>query len=1152
RALGYLQFRGEITGFLRDFVTTGTLRTGLGQLTADLSMKLPVGRQPVYSGHIKTDRFQLGRLLHDQELGDAGFALSVRGSGFRPADRSVTLQGQVNYLDYRTDRFDRITVDGRLEKRRFEGVATLQDALARFTLNGTIDLNGPLPRFNLLADIAHADLRGLHLVRDSVTFSGKANVDFIGSDLDDFMGTARITEARLTRNEEVLPFDSLVLATTRVDGLRSFEARSNEFRAELTGDYHLDEVPATARVLLHRYYPSVVKMPASMPRPQAFRFDIESYYIDPFLQLIDPTLTGFNNTHLKGRIDLPQHLFVLDADIPQFRFRGTNFESIRLVAEGNADRLVLNGQVRNVNINDSLSIPQAYFRISARNDSSRVSVQTGASQAVEKADLNALVLTYDDGLKVEFEPSTFTVNGKAWTIGENGEVVLRSSTPASGQLLLTEGDERILLRTRPSDAGKWNDIDVELTNVNLGDFAPFFLPHNRLEGLLSGRIRVENPTGDLRVVSDDLSTRFLRLDNDSLGGVRASVDYDGRTRELKLRGATENQENYLGFEGSLYLNDPASALSNRILLRARQFEISVLERFLGNLFSDMQGYLTGDIQLSGPFGGLTVTGKGRLKDAGLKVKFTQCFYRIEDTDVELTPSEIRLDGLVLRDPVTGNPIFITGGIEHRSFRDMFYDLTISTRKPQTVGLPFNRPVQLLQTTYRDNKQFYGNARGTGSLSLIGPQENLYMKIDVVASETDSSSITLPPSSSRESGVADFMVERRYGREMTDAELRAGSTNIIYDVDITVNKTPIPRVAVKIMLDELTGDEIKGKGSGSINIRSGTSEPLRLRGRFDIEEGSYLFTFQSFFKKPFELRKGGDNYIEWNGDPYDANIRFQAMYRAERVSFAPLAELLRFSSNASNARGDVYVVATLTEKLFKPVIQFALDFPSGSIAVTDPELALVVQQMQKNINEINRQVTYLIVFNSFAPSELTAGAGSFNVAGTISGIFLNVISDQINKILGNLLKSDKYTISLNTSIYNRNIINTSNATSLQLGSNINFSIGRSFFNNRFIVSTGLGFDAPLQAASANTQVFSQQLLPDVTLEWLINNSGSLRASFFYRENTDFLSTGTGGGPGRARRIGASLSYRRDFDRLQDLLRRKLATQPPVTEPPPRQP
>lgn len=61
-----------------------------------------------------------------------------------------------------------------------------------------------------------------------------------------------------------------------------------------------------------------------------------------------------------------------------------------------------------------------------------------------------------------------------------------------------------------------------------------------------------------------------------------------------------------------------------------------------------------------------------------------------------------------------------------------------------------------------------------------------------------------------------------------------------------------------------------------------------------------------------------------------------------------------------------MVATLTGKLFTPDINFALDFPSTSVATTDPELALLVQQMQKNTNELNRQVTYLIVFNSFAP------------------------------------------------------------------------------------------------------------------------------------------------------------------------------------------
>src|SRR5690606_13195331 len=102
-------------------------------------------------------------------------------------------------------------------------------------------------------------------------------------------------------------------------------------------------------------------------------------------------------------------------------------------------------------------------------------------------------------------------------------------------------------------------------------------------------------------------------------------------------------------------------------------------------------------------------------------------------------------------------------------------------------------------------------------------------------------------------------------------------------EVTAN----PMVTVRVVLDDLTGDEIKGRGAGTLNILSGTSEKLSMRGRFDIQEGSYLFTFQSFFKKPFEIRKGTENYISWSGDPYAAKIKFEAQYTAENVSFAPL-------------------------------------------------------------------------------------------------------------------------------------------------------------------------------------------------------------------------------------------------------------------------
>jgi hypothetical protein len=75
------------------------------------------------------------------------------------------------------------------------------------------------------------------------------------------------------------------------------------------------------------------------------------------------------------------------------------------------------------------------------------------------------------------------------------------------------------------------------------------------------------------------------------------------------------------------------------------------------------------------------------------------------------------------------------------------------------------------------------------------------------------------------------------------------------------------------------------------------------------------------------------------------------------------------------------------------------------------------------------------------------------------------------------------------------------------------------------------------------------LPDVTLEWLINSSGSLRASFFYRENTDYLNTSVNGGPGKsAKRIGGSFSFRRDFDHIGDIFRKKkkVTTAPVDTE------
>ena len=1132
RKLQFLRFNGNFTGFIRDFVTFGTIQTNLGIFTSDLNMKLPAGQQPVYSGTIATDYFKLGDFLGDPKIGIVALNGSVKGKGFNIKTLRTDLDGKIRFADYNGYRYNNIVLKGLLDKKRFEGQASIDDPEAQLTLNGLIDFSdAQAPTFNFLAEVKKANLKKLNLTHDDLAFAGKFNLNFTGNSIDNFLGHANITDASLSKDGNPLPFDSLIISSEFLNGVKTLKARSNEFEADIAGNFNIRELPDAFKLFLNKYYPSYIQPPTRLPENDSLTFDITTKYVDQYIKLIDTSLAGFDNSHIYGNLRTKNNELNLNAEIPQFRYQRYNFNDFRLTAKGTRDSLSLFGSVSNINVSDSLNIPLAIFRVEARNDTSLVKLYTGANQAINRANINARVLTFENGVKIEVQPSSFVVNSKTWTIEENGELEFRNNIPASGALVLHEGNQEVRVKTKPSETGDWNDLTVELKKINVGDFAPFFMPRNRVEGLVSGNILVEDPFNNLYVSSNDILVESARLDNDSVGNINAKLSYENKTKQLKVNGKTVNPDGDLGFDINLFLGSPIEQQKNLIALKANHFQLSVLERFLGTLFTDITGYVTGDFDLRGELNKINVTGKGRLQDAGMKVIFTQCFYKIRDTDLEMKPNEIDLNGIVLTDTVTGNPVYLTGGIQHNAFRDMFFDLTVSTRKPNTTGPENNRPILVLNTTVNDNQQFYGRVKGTGSFSLSGPQSEIFMKIDAIASTTDSSTVTIPSSKLRESGIADFLVERKYGREMSDSSLNAGAGNITYDVDVTAN----PMVTVRVILDDLTGDKIVGRGSGSLNIHSGTTEKLTMRGSFDIQEGDYLFTFQSFFKKPFVIKPGSVNNISWSGDPYDAKIRFEAMYVAKQVSFAPLANALNFDNAYARLREDVYVVANLSGDLFKPQFKFNLDFPQNSKVSSDFSVMSNIQQMEKNDNEINRQVTYLIVFNSFAPPETATnpnGLGSaineltYNTISSLSGLFFNEINKKLNSELAKILKTDNVSINFSGSVYNRNLLDQQSSNNFNINqSTFNVNVPISLFNDRFIVTLGSNLDVPLQATIQQ----NVQFLPDVTAEWLINQSGTIRASFFYRQNLDYLTTSSTGAA-RTKRSGANIAYRKEFDHL----------------------
>ncbi len=136
-------------------------------------MKLPERADPVYSGTISTDYFKLGDFIGNQKIGAVALNGTLKGKGFSEKNRQADIDGKILFADYNGYRYDNIAVKGKLDKKLFEGMASIKDEEADLTLNGLIDFNSKTPTFNFLADVQKANLKNLNLMRDDISFQRK-------------------------------------------------------------------------------------------------------------------------------------------------------------------------------------------------------------------------------------------------------------------------------------------------------------------------------------------------------------------------------------------------------------------------------------------------------------------------------------------------------------------------------------------------------------------------------------------------------------------------------------------------------------------------------------------------------------------------------------------------------------------------------------------------------------------------------------------------------------------------------------------------------------------------------------------------------------------------------------------------------------------
>ncbi len=1114
-SLGALKFNGSFKGTFNKFTTSGNFSTNLGGFSSDLTMELPTRGLASYNGHIVTQRFHMGKFLKVPNLGTVSFDGTVKGQGLSLNTMRTSILGNARQIEYNGYNYESIVAEGTFQRKQFDGSLKIDDDNLNLTTAVKIDLREKQPIVNVLGDLVNSNFQKLNFSQKDYQLSGLFDLNYQGKNIDNFLGSVKVFNATLLVDSARLNFDSLSLQSNYVAGHRSLTIQSNEFDVAVEGKYNILDLPVSFQLFLYKYYPAYINEPKTTPKDQNFSFALNTKNIDGYTFLIDKNLHGFSNSNIVGSINTIDTIFSLNANVPEFAYSQYKFSNISIKGKGNLDNLQLDGEVGLITIKDSTTFPNTKISINSQKDVSAVSINTKATNTLNELNFNADVTTLSDGVRVYLRPSDFIINDKHWILEKEGEIVVRKNFVSADKVRFTQGTQEIALETNYDGDFNKTNLVVRLKDINIGDFAPFITKTPRLEGIANGSLILKDFYGTFQV-EGNIKTSQFRLDDDSVGVVNLIADYNSTNGKVSF-GVTSPNELY-NFESNGFYNlkDSVGAPLN-VNVNLSNTKVDFINRFLGSVFEDISGFATGQLNLKGDPNSPNLTGRLSIANAGLMVKFTRVRYTIDTANFVFSDGIMDFGSFTIKDRF-GNTGKVRGKLYQTGFKNMRFDFDINT--PQML---------LIDTKASDNANFYGTAIGKASVSLDGPENDMHMAI--TAEPTDSSHIYIPTSDARESGEADFITFKQYGTEMRNVS-EESTTNINVDLDVTAN----PLARIDVILDEVTGDIIKATGNGRLRIHAGTSESLTINGRYEIFQGSYDFNFQSFIRKPFILRgDAGSSYIEWKGDPFNAKMMIEALYIAENVRLGDLVSNQNLGGAIQGIQGsqeDVYVYATISGDLKKPNINFRLDFPPGSQVRNEESFVKLINTLERDENEMLKQVTYLIVFGSFAPY----GEGR-NLTSNFTTLGFNTISEMISRQVNSLVSNILYKITgdrslqfdVSTSLYNSSSLFSGNVTATNNidRQQVNFKLGKSLFDNKVLITFGGDLDFRMGGSTGTSQQLGNlQWLPDLTVEIILSKSRKLRAILFSRNNLD-ISQGT---VGRRNRQGASISYRQDFDFL----------------------
>ena len=1082
------KMNAKVDGPMNAMRIDADIDSGSGSLHADFLLSDAVDQEkPInITGTAQTDELDLGNIIGTDLIHEAtlrtGIKAQIGGKNVRSYVKIDSIL--VNKLHLNGYDYSGIAGAGTLSEEAFNGTIIANDPSLNFMFQGAFALSPKTQnaRYDFYAVVGHADLHAMNLDKrgaSEIEFQTKA--DFTRTKSGDIFGKIDIADLVGRNSQGRHNIGNINLTSHSTDN--EFRARLNSRFADATyrGSATITEFIKDLRnITLKKEVPALFSAPEY--EWSGNNYDVSLKFHDS-MNLLAFAMPGFyiaDSTAFHASINRDG---ILDAGLKSSRiaFREQYMKGLDLVLSNRDDNLAGELTCKEI-MAATLSLKDNSFRLLANDNHLGAGYKyDNQDELVNRGEFIAMgdLVRTEDGLVdlgINILPSMLYLNSKEWNIlpselhFKDGEIDVKS-------IEISSGVQNIKLSGRTAKEKK-DTLTLNLDKFDISMINHILKNDLRVKGAMTGKVEVISPLSSKGLLADLICDSMFVADV-PVGTLAVGSSWDEQFERFNVavRNSLAGKSN-IDLRGKL--TPKLKTIEGDIILD--RFNVGYAQPILTDVFSEMDGYISGKITVDGPWDSFDIASENtRLEDALLRVAYTNVPYKASG-DFRIDDMGVYFDDIEISDRGNGGGN-ITGSIDFDHFRNITFNTKIRVNDLECVDLGEDQA-----------DAFYGNLYATGNVNITGPVKSIMMNVDAVTSRAGTIHIPLRnfSSATTSTNLLKFTEPKTvvyvdpYETMITRLKTEESSQS---DFSIKLKVNASPQVEAFLEIDKASGNVLSGRGSGTIDLEVG-KDLFSINGDYNLSGGNYRFTAASIATRDFEIQNGSS--IRFNGDIMESTLDIDAIYRTK----TSLSTLISDTTSVSNRR-NVDCGIHISEKLSNPRLNFSIEIPD-----LDPTIKSRVESALSTEDKVQKQFLSLILTNNFLPDEQS---GIVNNSSMLYSSVTEIMANQLNNIF------QKLDIPLDLGMkYEPN----------ERGNDIfDVAVSTQLFNNRVVVNGNIGNKQHTSSGSQN------DVVGDLDIEIKIDRSGAFRLNIFSHsadQYTNFLDN--------SQRNGVGLTYQTEFNSL----------------------